>query len=95
MELSLGVMELHAADAKARGIGDGNQVRAFKSRGEITLTTRVSGSVPPGVVAAVLDWARFGPGQRKINVLTSEKLNDIGNAATCYSVSVEVELIRD
>jgi hypothetical protein len=46
------------------------------------------------VVAARLDWARFGPGGRNINVLTSEKLTDMGNAATFYSVCVEVELFR-
>ena len=50
------------------------------------------GSVAPGVVAARLDWARFGHGGRNINVLTSEKLTDMGNAATFYSVCVEVEL---
>ena len=58
------------------------------------LRARVNGSVPPGVVAATLDWARFGPGARNINVLTSEKLTDMGNAATFYSVCVEVELVR-
>jgi hypothetical protein len=50
--------------------------------------------VRPGVVAARLDWARFSPGGRNINVLTSEKLTDMGNAATFYSVCVEVELFR-
>ena len=39
-----------------------------------------------------LDWARFTPGGGNINVLTSEKLTDMGNAATFYSVCVEVEL---
>jgi len=95
MESSLGLMEMHASDAGVRGIRDGDPVRAFNARGEIMLTARVNGSVPPGVVAASLDWARFGTGKRNINVLTSEKLTDMGNAATFYSVSVEVELIRD
>jgi len=46
------------------------------------------------VVAARLDWARFSPGGGNINALTSEKLTDMGNAATFYSVCVEVELFR-
>ena len=85
---------MHSSDAKARGIRDGEQVRAFNSRGEIVLQARVNGSVPPGVVAARLDWARFSPGGVNINVLTSEKLTDMGNAATFYSVCVEVEPFR-
>ena len=31
---------------------------------------------------------------RNINVLTSEKLTDLGNSATFYSVLVEVELFQ-
>ncbi len=104
MEPGIGNLEMHPADAEARGISDGDRVRAFNSRGEIVLQARVAGSrsdgsrsdgpVPPGVVAARLDWARFGPGGANINVLTSEKLTDMGNAATFYSVCVEVELFR-
>ena len=94
LEPALGHLELHASDAQLRGIRDGDRVRAFNPRGEIVLEARVNGSVPAGVVAARLDWPRFGPGSRNINVLTSEKLTDMGNAATFYSVCVEVELSR-
>ncbi|MFY9559420.1 MAG: molybdopterin-dependent oxidoreductase [Terriglobales bacterium] len=94
LEPMIGMIEMHAIDAEPRGIRDGDHVRAFNPRGEIILQAKVNGSVPPGVVAARLDWARFGPGARNINVLTSEKLTDMGNAATFYSVSVEVELFR-
>jgi molybdopterin guanine dinucleotide-containing S/N-oxide reductase-like protein len=94
MEPLMGMIEMHAADAESRGIHDGDRVRAFNSRGEIVLLAKVNGTVPPGVVAARLDWARFGVGERNINVLTSEKLTDMGNAATFYSVCVEVELFR-
>ena len=94
MEPGIGDLEMHPTDAEARGVRDGDRVRAFNARGEIVLQARVDGSVPPGVVAARLDWARFSPGGRNINVLTSEKLTDMGNAATFYSVCVEVELFR-
>jgi anaerobic selenocysteine-containing dehydrogenase len=94
MEPWIGDLEMHATDAEARGVRDGDRIRAFNSRGEIVLRARVDGAVPPGVVAARLDWARFSPGGVNINVLTSEKLTDMGNAATFYSVSVEVELFR-
>ena len=94
MEPWIGMLEMHPVDATARGIHDGDQVRAFNARGEIILKARVDGSVSAGVVAARLDWARFGAGARNINVLTSEKLTDMGNAATFYSVCVEVEPFR-
>jgi anaerobic selenocysteine-containing dehydrogenase len=94
MEPWIGDLEMHPADAKTRGVRDGDRVRIFNPRGEIVLQARVDGSVRPGVVAARLDWARFSPGGHNINVLTSEKLTDMGNAATFYSVCVEVELFR-
>ncbi len=94
MEPWIGHLDMHPTDAKARGVRNGDRIRAFNLRGEIVLQARVDGSVPPGVVAARLDWARFSPGGGNINVLTSEKLTDMGNAATFYSVSVEVELFR-
>jgi anaerobic selenocysteine-containing dehydrogenase len=94
MEPWIGDLEMHPTDAAARGVHHGDRIRAFNSRGEIVLRARVDGSVPPGVVAARLDWARFSSGGRNINVLTSEKLTDMGNAATFYSVCVEVEAFR-
>jgi anaerobic selenocysteine-containing dehydrogenase len=94
MEPRMGDLEMHPTDATARGIRDGDRIRAFNPRGEIVLQACVNGSVRPGVVAARLDWARFTPGGGNINVLTSEKLTDMGNAATFYSVCVEVELFR-
>ncbi len=108
MEPWIGDLEMHPSDAEARGIRNGDRVRAFNARGEIVLRARVdnsrnngsgsnrsgNSSVSSGVVAARLDWARFNPGGGNINVLTSEKLADMGNAATFYSVCVEVELFR-
>jgi anaerobic selenocysteine-containing dehydrogenase len=89
-----GLLEMNSADAMKRGIRDGDRVRAFNQRGEIDLTAKVNGTVSPGVVAARLNWAKLTPGNRNINVLTSEKLTDMGNSATFYSVLVEVELFQ-
>ena len=85
------LLEMHSADARSRGIADGDAVRVYNRRGEIFLKARVDGAVQPGVVSARLNWAKLGPGLRNINVLTSEKLSDLGNSATFYSVLVEVE----
>jgi anaerobic selenocysteine-containing dehydrogenase len=85
------LLEMHPSDARARGIADGETVRVYNRRGEIFLKARVDGAVQAGVVSAKLNWAKLGPGFRNINVLTSEKLSDLGNSATFYSVLVEVE----
>ena len=89
-----GLLEMNSEDAEGRGIREGNVVRVFNGRGELQLKAKVNGSVSPGVVAAKLNWAKLTPGGRNINVLTSEKLSDMGNSATFYSVLVEVELFR-
>ncbi len=90
-----GLLEISRTDAERRGIRDGDTVRVFNQRGEIQLKARVDGRVSPGVVAAKLNWAKLTPGGRNINVLTSEKLTDMGNSATFYSVLVEVELFQN
>jgi len=88
-----GRLEISSADAEPRGIVDGDPVRIFNQRGSVRLRARVDGRVQPGVVAARLDWAKTAPGFQSINSLTSEKLADLGNSATFYSVLVEVEKI--
>ena len=83
-------LEIHPADAKARGIADGDKLRVWNDRGEIILTALVNGSVPEGVVAGRMDWAKFNKDGVNVNALTSERLTDIGAGATFYSVLVEV-----
>jgi anaerobic selenocysteine-containing dehydrogenase len=87
-----GLLEISEPDAQARGISNGDRVRVFNHRGDILLKARVDGRVQPGVVSATLNWAKMTPGFQSINSLTSEKLADMGNSATFYSVLVEVEL---
>ncbi len=83
-------LEMHPIDAKARGIEGGDEVRIWNDRGSITLTAMVDGSVPAGVVAARLDWAKLHRDGSNVNALTSERLTDIGAAATFYSTLVQV-----
>jgi len=85
------LLEINSADAARRGISEGDWVRVFNSRGEVRLRAHVNGMVQPGVVAARLNWASLAPDGKSVNVLTSEKLTDIGRGATFYSCLVEVE----
>jgi anaerobic selenocysteine-containing dehydrogenase len=89
-----GLLEMSATDARARGIADGDTVRVFNGRGGIHLSAKINGSVQTGVVCAKLAWAKLSPGGKNVNVLTSQKLTDLGNSATFYSVLVEVELFK-
>ncbi len=83
-------LEMHPADATARAIAEGDPVRIFNDRGSLRLTAMLNPSLPAGVVAARLDWAKFQPGGSNVNALTSERLTDIGAGATFYSTLVEV-----
>jgi len=86
-------LEMHPADADARGITDGDPVRVWNDRGFLHLTALVNGSVPPGVVAGRMDWAKLHPDGANVNALTSERLTDHGAAATFYSVLVDVQKV--
>ena len=83
-------LEMHPTDAEARGIVDGDAVRVWNERGSLELKALVNGSVPAGVVAARLDWAKLHADGSNINALTSERLTDLGAGATFYSTLVEV-----
>jgi len=83
-------LEMHPLDAKSRGIADGDPVKVWNDRGQLTLTALVNGSVPAGVVAGRMDWAKLSPHGSNVNALTSERLTDMGAAPTFYSVLVEV-----
>jgi anaerobic selenocysteine-containing dehydrogenase len=87
----VGLLEMRSQDADARGITDGQTVRVYNDRGAIELMARISDAIQPGVVAARLDWAKLTEQGTNINVLTSERLTDMGESATFYSVLVEVE----
>jgi molybdopterin guanine dinucleotide-containing S/N-oxide reductase-like protein len=84
-------LEMHPLDAESRGVSDGDRVRVSNDRGAIELTAMLNAHLPPGVVAARLDWAKLHPDGANVNALTSERLTDIGGGATFYSTLVEVE----
>jgi anaerobic selenocysteine-containing dehydrogenase len=85
-----GVLEMHASDATPRGISSGDEVEVFNDRGRVTLQAHVNGQVGVGVVAARLDWNKLSRDGSNVNVLTSERLTDIGGGPTFYSTLVEV-----
>ncbi len=85
-----GRLEMHPDDARARHIEDGELVEIFNDRGRIRLQAQLDASVQRGLVVARLNWNKLSAGGNNVNALTSERLTDIGRAATFYSTMVEV-----
>jgi anaerobic selenocysteine-containing dehydrogenase len=84
-------LDLHAADAAARGIADGDMVRVFNDRGSYRLRARVNGKPRPGVVVAPsVWWKKYSPDGRNANQLTSQRTSDLGGGATFYDCRVQV-----
>jgi anaerobic selenocysteine-containing dehydrogenase len=83
---------LHPMDAGPRDVRTGDQVRLFNDRGECVLTAKVDPAVRPGVVCVpAVRWNKLAQDGRNVNVLTPERLTDIGGGPVFYSCLVEVE----
>ncbi|HVG31348.1 MAG TPA: molybdopterin oxidoreductase family protein [Pyrinomonadaceae bacterium] len=87
-------VEINPRDAAARGIREGERVRAFNQRGSCELTAVVTERAREGVVVSPsVWWNKLSPGGAGINQLTSQGLTDLGGGATFYDALVEVERI--
>jgi anaerobic selenocysteine-containing dehydrogenase len=85
-------VEIHPEDAKARGIENGDTVRAFNERGSCELSAVVTTRAREGVVVSPsVWWNKLSPGCVNINQLTSQTLTDMGAGATFYDALVEIE----
>jgi anaerobic selenocysteine-containing dehydrogenase len=84
-------LQIHPADAAARGIHDGERVRVFNDRGRFELAARVTDRARPGVVVALsIWWKKLAADGRNANEVTSARLTDMGRAPTFYDCRVEV-----
>ena len=85
------LLEIHTADAAARGIGDGQLVRVFNERGEYRCKAALSPRARPGVVHGLgVWWRKFGPDGTNVNEVTHQQLTDIGRAPAFYDCLVDV-----
>ena len=84
-------LQLSPADARARGLADGDRVVAWNDLGEVEFRLRVTDRVPAGVaVAAGVAWLGATPGGRNVNALTSQRLTDAGAGSTFYDNRIDV-----
>jgi anaerobic selenocysteine-containing dehydrogenase len=80
-----------AADAARRGLADGDRARVFNDRGSALFAVQVTEATQPGVVVIEgIWWHRFHPGDRNVNVLTSDRVADMGGGPAFHSNLVEV-----
>jgi anaerobic selenocysteine-containing dehydrogenase len=83
---------MHAGDAAARGLAEGDLARVFNDRGSCVLKVRAGQDVLPGVaVAEGLYWGVHTPGGTGINHLTSQRAADLGGSSAFHGSLVEVE----
>jgi anaerobic selenocysteine-containing dehydrogenase len=80
-----------AADAARRGLADGDRARVFNDRGSALFSVHVTDATQPGVVVVEgIWWHRFHPGDRNVNVLTSDRVADMGGGPALHSNLVEI-----
>ena len=86
------LLEIHPADAAARGVSDGDVVRVFNDRGSHHCHARITERARAGVVNGLgVWWRKFGMDGTNVNQLTSQKLTDLGHGPTFYDCLVEVQ----
>jgi len=94
-ELEPQAVAINARDAEARGIKDGDPVRVFNDRGEMSIPAKVTQRIMPGVVD-VPEGAWYDPDKRGVdrggcaNVLTRDARSP-GGAFTTNTCLVQVE----
>jgi len=88
------LLEMHPADAAARGIADGAEVRVFNDRGEYRCKAAVGARARPGVVNGLgVWWRKMGLDGTNVNQLTHQRLTDMGRGPTFYDCLVEVAAV--
>ena len=85
------LLEMHPADASARHIADGDEVRVFNDRGEYRCKAALNQRARPGVVNGLgIWWRKLGINGTNVNELTHQQLTDLGRAPSFYDCLVEV-----
>ena len=85
-------LDIHPADAAARGIAHQDMVRIFNDRGSFVAKARVTDNARTGLVVGLsIWWKKMASDGKNANELTSQKLTDMGRAPTFYDVLVQVE----
>ena len=86
---------IHPADARVRGIAEGERVEVFNDHGRFLAEAKVSDEVRPGVIVSPLGyWASVSNGGRSVNVVNTSRYADMGRAPTFSDTLVQVRRIE-
>ena len=89
-------LQIHPADAAARGIVSGVGVRVWNELGEVRLVAEVTNSIIQGTVLAPgIWWSKFSPDGRNINQITPQDETDMGASACFYDTRVFVAVAEE
>ncbi len=80
---------LAAADALARGLGEGDAARVFNARGELRLPVRLDWGLRPGCACVTNGWWLSEGGA--VNLLSQGRETDLGFGAAFHDNAVQVE----
>ena len=82
---------LNSADATARGIEEGSEVRLANETGQLTLRATLSDDVPPGVALSSKGrWPKQERGGANVNCLNPGRKTDIGENSCVHGLEVTV-----
>ncbi len=85
---------INPADAEARGITNGTEVRVWNERGSFSCAARVSDDARAGVLVAPMGWwNRDYRGERSAQSTTSQILTEQGNAPVFNDNRVQAEAL--
>ena len=82
---------IHPEDAVARGLHDGDPVRARNKRGHAHFTLKLSDRVNRGTLVTEGVWWQAYTKDGNTNRLTSMRLTDKDGGSTFYDVSIDIE----
>jgi anaerobic selenocysteine-containing dehydrogenase len=84
-------LDIAAADAAARGIRDGDEVRVWNELGEVRCVARISADLRAGVVLLPKGmWSHHSRNGNTANALVPETLADLGGQAAYNDARVQV-----
>jgi anaerobic selenocysteine-containing dehydrogenase len=87
-------LQIHPADAAARGIEEGDTVRVFNHLGEVHCLAHLNPDLRPGTVSLPKGlWAKSTLNGATANALVPDTLTDLGGGACFNDARVEVERV--
>ncbi|WNR43647.1 molybdopterin-containing oxidoreductase family protein [Paenibacillus roseipurpureus] len=87
-------LHMHEDDAAVLGLVNGDVARVWNERGECELVVVTGQDVRRGVVVSQGLWADTPGSKTRVNVLTPDRVADMGGGATFFSGRVGVEKLQ-